>query len=210
MTISSPAVISLASLGRRRARLSVEKYETMVASGVLTKRDRVELIEGDLVEKMTKYPPHSVTTGLCEDAIERVLPAGWHTRQEQPVRIPDRDSEPEPDVSVVRGKRADYLEFHPGPNDLGLVVEVALSSVEDDRAMALTYGGGRIPFYWLLNIPDRQVEVYSQPSGSAGPIGYRRCEVLRPGELIPLILDGREVARIPVEELFPPVQDDLR
>ena len=210
MTISHAPNMFFPFFSGRGARLSVAKYEAMVASGVLTKRDRVELIEGYLVQKMTKYPPHSVTTGVCEDAIERELPSGWHTRQEQPVRIPDRDSEPEPDVSVARGKRTDYLQLHPGPKDLALVVEVALSTVEDDRAMALTYGGGGIPAYWLINIPDRQVEVYSEPSGSVGPIGYRRCEVLRPGDLVPLIIDGREVARIPVVDLLPPAQDDQR
>ena len=204
MTIARPPDTSLPFPGRRPARLSVEKYEAMVASGVLTKRDRVELIEGHLVQKMTKHPPHSVTTGLCLDAIDRALPSGWHTRQEQPVRIPDRDSEPEPDVSVAHGIRTDYLELHPGPDDLALVVEVAHSTVEDDRAMALTYGGGGIPVYWLVNIPDRQLEVYTDPSGPAGPIGYRRCEVLRPGDIVPLLLDGREVARIPVADLLPP------
>ena len=132
---------------------------------------------------MTKYPPHTVTTGLCVDAIQRALPTGWHARKEDPVRIPDRDSEPEPDVSVVRGELTDYLIRHPGPDDVPLVVEVADSSVEDDREMTVTYGGGGIPVYWLVNIPDRQLEVYTEPSGPSAPIGYRRCTVphRRPG-----------------------------
>ena len=169
--------------GRRPVRLSVEKYEAMVASGAFTKRDRLELIEGNLVEKMTQNPPHSVTVGLCDDVIRVSLPAGWHTRQEKPVRIPERDSMPEPDVSVTRGKRADWLHRHPGPADVALVVEVADSTVEDDRAMALTYGGGGVPVYWLVNVRDRQIEVYSGPSGPSEPARlpplrrslHRRC-----------------------------------
>jgi Uma2 family endonuclease len=176
----------------------------MVASGLLTKRDRLELIEGNLVQKMTKNPLHTVTTGLCFDAIEGALPVGWHARKEDPVRIPGRDSEPEPDVSVARGKRIDYLKRHPGPDDVALVVEVADSSVEDDRAMALTYGGGGIPVYWLVNISDRQLEVYTEPSGPSPPLGYRRSNVFHPGDNVPLMIEGQQVARIAVADLFPP------
>jgi Uma2 family endonuclease len=189
--------------GRRLARLSVEKYEAMIASGAFTKCDRLELIEGNLVEKMTQNPPHSVTVGLSDDLIRAALPAGWHTRQEKPVRIPSRDSMPEPDVSVIRGQRADWLQRHPGPADVALVVEVADSSVEDDRAMAPTYGGGGVSVYWIVNVRDRQLEVYSGPSGPSEPLGYRHCEVLLPGDVVPLMLEGREVARIPVADLLP-------
>jgi Uma2 family endonuclease len=190
--------------GRRLARLSVEKYEAMIASGAFTKNDCFELVEGSLLQKMTKYPPHSVTTGLCLDSIQGCLPPGWHVRKEEPVRIPDRDSEPEPDVSVARGRRTDYLQGHPGTADIALVVEVADSSVEDDREMAVTYGGGGIPVYWLVNIPDRQLEVYTEPSGPSSPIGYRRCTVLRSSDQVPLIIDGQAVAQIRVSDLLPP------
>src|SRR3974390_1686413 len=94
--------------GRRVARISVEKYEAMIASGAFTKNDRFELIEGSLLQKSTKHPPHSVTTGLCLGSIQGCLPPGWHARKEEPVHIPDRDSEPESDVSVARGRRTDY------------------------------------------------------------------------------------------------------
>ncbi len=119
-------------------RLTVDQYDQIVEHGILPETNRFELIEGKLVEKMTKKPPDSVVTGLCLDALDQVLPTpaggpGWHTRQEQPVRIPSRRSEPEPDVSVVRGKRADYLDHHPGPADVALVVEVTRSSVAKDR-----------------------------------------------------------------------------
>jgi Uma2 family endonuclease len=144
---------------RRLARLSVAKYEAMVAAGVLTKQDRVELIEGRLVEEMTKHPPHSVTTDLCLDALNAVLPSGWHMRQGQPVRIPDRDSEPEPDLAVTRGKRTDYLSGHPGASDVAMILEIADSSVKEDRVLATTSGAGGVPVYWLANIRDRQLEV---------------------------------------------------
>lgn len=68
--------------GRRPLRITVEKYEAMIASGAFSKRDRLELIEGNLVEKLTQNPPHSVIVGLCDDLIRAALPPGWHTRQE--------------------------------------------------------------------------------------------------------------------------------
>ncbi len=189
--------------GRVPYRLSVEQYEAMVASGAFKKEDRLELIEGSLVEKTTKGPNHSAGSEDCWRALHAVLPVGWHVRIEKPTSIPDRESEPEPDVSVARGKTADYRKRHPGPAEVGLVVEVADSSVEDDRAMATTYGGGGIPVYWLVNLRDCQLEVYTEPSGSSPPIGYRHCTVLHPGQDVSVILDGREVARIAVADLLP-------
>ncbi|MGA7502103.1 MAG: Uma2 family endonuclease [Isosphaeraceae bacterium] len=106
-------------------------------------------------------------------------------------------------TSRWRGARPpDYRRRHPGPAEVGLVVEVADSSVEDDRAMAMTYGGG-IPVYWLVNVRDGQLEVYTEPSGPAPPVGYRRCAVFHPGHDVSVVLDGREVARIAVADLLP-------
>ncbi len=204
MTTTRAEIPASRPAGRRRpARISVEKYEAMMASGAFTKRDRLELIEGSLVEKMTQNPPHSVIVGVCDDVIRAALPRGWHVRQEKPFRIPSRDSMPEPDVSVTRGGRTDWLRRHPAPEDVALVVEVADPSVEGDCDMALTYGGGGIPVYWIVNVRDRQLEVYSVPSGPAEPIGYRHCEVLSPGDSVSLAIEGHEVARIPVADFLP-------
>jgi len=86
----------------------LEKYEAMVRSGVFTNRDRLELIEGYLVTKMTKYPPHTVSSQLCRVRLDRILPPGWHLRIEGPIRIPSRASMPEPDLVVTRGEIRDY------------------------------------------------------------------------------------------------------
>lgn len=180
--------------GRVPYRLSVDQYEDMIRKGVFSKRDRLELIEGQLVEKMTKNPPHSVTVSLCLDVIGPALPAGWQIRIEQPVRIPTRRSEPEPDVSVVRGKRADWLQAHPGPGAIALVVEVADSSLEEDRALAPTYINGGIPVYWIVNIRGRQLEVYT----AAGRV------ILGETDTVDLVIDGQAVARIAVVDLLPP------
>ena len=174
----------------------------MVASGAFTKRDRLELIEGNLVEKMTQNPPHSVTVGSCDDTIRSCCrPAGTPARR-SPSASPSVTACPAGHFGDAR--QACGLAPPPsGPADVALVVEVADSSVEDDRAMAVTYGGGNVPVYWPVNIRDRQIEVYTGPSGPSEPVGYRHCEVLFPGDVVTLMLEGREVARIPVADLLP-------
>lgn len=186
-------------------RLSVAKYEAMVASGAFTKADRFELIEGALVEKMTKGGKHSASSERSWRAIHLLLPPGWHVRIEKPVRIPQRDSEPEPDVSVARGGIDDYEDRHPGPEDVALVVEVAESTLADDRAMAVTYGGGGgIPVYWIVNVAGRQLEVYAHPEPGARIGGaYPAPTILGETESVELIIEGRVVGMIAVAKLLP-------
>jgi Uma2 family endonuclease len=177
------------------ARLTVEQYEAMIASGAFSKNDRFELIEGTLVAKMTKRPSHSTGSHLCGEAIRGILPAGWHVRIETPVRIPARDSMPEPDVSVARGAIRDYEDRDPGPEDIALVVEVSDTTVRADRVLAATYGGAGIPVYWLINIPDRQLEIYTP--GATAPI------ILAETDTVELVIAGQTVGRLPVADLLP-------
>src|SRR4051812_6959552 len=107
-------------------RMSVDQYDRLVAAGVLDD-PKVELIQGLLVTKMSKKPPHVIATGRLLRILEGLLPQGWHLRKEEPVRIPDYD-EPEPDIAIVAGILEDDLERHPGPGDLALLVEVAEAS----------------------------------------------------------------------------------
>jgi Uma2 family endonuclease len=180
--------------GRVPYRLSVERYEAMIATGVFTKADRFELIEGVLVEKMTKGNEHRLAVQRAFRAITAVLPAGWHATKEDPIRLPARQSEPEPDVAVVRGDIDDYAAGPPGPGDVALVVEAAASSVAADRALAATYLGGGIVVYWLVNLADRALEVHR----SGEPV-----QVLGETDSVDLVLDGQVVWRIAVAELLP-------
>jgi Uma2 family endonuclease len=179
--------------------MTVDQYELLVESGVFTKRDRAHLINGVLVAKMTKKPPHVVACDLARAAIDGLSLAGWHTRHGDPVRLPP-DSEPEPDVALVRGTTRDYSDHHPGPGDVALIVEVADSSLTNDRKeMAVVYGKAGIPIYWIVNLVDRQVEVYTGP----GPNGYAPPEVYLPGSIMPVVVDGGIVGHIAVDDLLP-------
>jgi len=109
------------------------------------------------------------------------------------------DSKPEPDRSVARGRVRDYSRRSPGPADIALVVEVSDSSLADDRNQAEIYGRAGIPFYWIINLVEGQVEVHSHP----GPSGYESQEVLAPGHVLTVIIDGIEVGEIPVADILP-------
>ena len=104
-------------------RMNVGEYERLVSVGALDD-PRIELIDGYLVRKMGKNPPHVWSVDATEIGLHLILTPGWLVRRESPVRIPDFD-EPEPDIAVVRGKREDYKNRHQEPADVGLLVEVA-------------------------------------------------------------------------------------
>jgi Uma2 family endonuclease len=114
------------------------------------------------------------------------------------------ESEPEPDVSVVRGDTRSYLTRHPGPSDTGLVVEVADESLVRDRGVKKRlYARARSPHYWIVNLIDRQVEVYSDPTGPADKPDYRLRRIYGGDERVPVILDGVEVGTIAIRDLLP-------
>jgi Uma2 family endonuclease len=180
-------------------RITVDEYEAMAEAGIL-RDSRIELLDGLLVKKMPQKPPHVWTVESIDKSLTRLLPPGWFTRQEKPVRIPDFD-EPEPDVSVVKGTRDDYLEGHPEPPNLALLVEVSDSSLDRDRGeKRFAYAKGRVACYWIVNLVDRQVEVYTDPAAT----GYQSSQVFQAGDEVPIMIDGAEVGRIPVADLLPP------
>ncbi len=104
---------------------------------------------------------------------------------------------------MVRGSVRDYARRTPCGADVGLVVEVADTSLEDDRKMALTYSGGSIPVYWIVNLKARQVEVYTLVKRRGTASGYGRPRVFKAGQSVPVVLDGVEVGRIAVADILP-------
>ena len=182
-------------------KLSVEQYEAMVESGIFTEHDRMQLINGILVAKVTQGDDHCVADELCRTSLSAFLPPGWTIRTNKPVRLLP-DSEPEPDEAVVRGSIRDYARGKrgkPGPQDVGLIVEVSDSSLAEDRAMIRVYGPAGIPIYWIVNLVDRQLEVYSDPH----PDGYRTRTDYRSGQHVPVVLDGTLVGQVAVDGLLP-------
>jgi Uma2 family endonuclease len=184
-------------------RLSVEQYHEMIEAGILTDDDPVELLEGMLVAKMPKNPPHILVTELTRDALARLLPPGWHVNAQEPLTTVD--SEPEPDVAVIQGERRDYSKRHPGAGEIALVIEVSDTTVLRDRNLKKRlYARAGIPVYWIINLPENRIEVYTSPVVMEGEeSGYQQRQDYQSTDEIPLVIDGREVGRLAARDVLP-------
>jgi hypothetical protein len=181
-------------------RFSVEEYRRLGEIGVLAEDDNVELLEGWIVPKMNHNPRHDAAVEMVDDALRSRLPAGWRVRIQS--AITTIDSEPEPDLAVVHGPAQKRANQHPLPQDIELLVEVADTSLARDRFKCRLYARADVKCYWIINLAESQVEVYTEPSGQADVASYR-CRVdYRLGDSVPLVIEGRETAQISVSELL--------
>jgi Uma2 family endonuclease len=145
----------------------------MIANGLAPKR--AELLEGVIVEKMSKSLLHTQLLTQLLYALKAALGETCWVRPESPITI--HDSEPEPDISVVSGKFSDYLEH---PTTALLVAEISVSTLAEDRAMAAIYASAGVKEYWLLNAPAREVEIFRRPEGGV----YLEKEVVTAGQTL--------------------------
>ena len=182
-------------------RFTVEQYHQLGDAGILTERDRVELIDGWILEKPVQKPPHVIALGRLQKRLPRIVPGDFEIRFQVPITLPT--SEPEPDVVVARGPESRYLDAHPGPRDVALVIEVAISTLEFDRGpKLLLYAAARLPVYWIVNIPDERVEVYTNPRAGRNP-AYRNHNHFARGTKVPIVLNGETISEIAVNEVLP-------
>ena len=181
----------------------------MIRLGILSDDDPVELLDGWLVYKMPKNPPHRATTKLTRNALEAVIPEGWYVDTQEPITL--ADSEPEPDVVVVRGNTRDYLDRHPGASDIALIIEVADSTLEREcpgdtlrerTSKQRLYARAGIPIYWIINLPEKQIEVYTEPVVAEESI-YQHRQDYQLSDEVPVAIAGQIISRLFVLELLP-------
>jgi hypothetical protein len=183
-------------------RFTVDEYHGMIQAGILTEDDPVELLEGWIVWKMPHNPLHDATVDIARELLQGRLPPDWRVRVQSAITLPD--SEPEPDLTVVPGPASLYFHRHPGPGDIALLVEVADTSLNRDRNdKGNLYARANIIAYWIVNLVDRHIEVYSNPTGPDPNPVYRQRQDYRPGDNVPLVIDGKEIAQLPVTEFLP-------
>jgi len=184
-------------------RVTVREYDRMIETGELTEADPVELLSERIVVKMSRGPRHDSALELIQAALAPLLAAGCRLRIQS--AIVTRDSEPEPDAAVVRGTIRTHASRHPTAAETLLVIEVADSSLAEDRNRKLgVYAAAGIPIYWILNIVDRELEIHREPTVDAeGEPTYAVRHDFRAGESVPVVLDGIEVGRVSVNELLP-------
>ena len=182
-------------------RFTVDEYHQMIKTGVLREDDRVELLEGWVVEKMPQNPNHSGTISILLRILQTLLPGDWIIRVQSPVTL--ANSEPEPNLAVVRGPEERYCSAHPKPGDIGIVIEVADTTLEEDQtAKARVYAKAAIPHYWIVNLVAAAIEVHSRPKAGKNP-KYQTKEILDLDQEVRVILAGRTRGTFPVRRLFP-------
>ncbi|MCI0639472.1 MAG: Uma2 family endonuclease [Gemmataceae bacterium] len=182
-------------------RFSVEDYHRMIAAGILTSDHRVELLNGWIVDQMPQNPPHSSSVRKVSRFFSEILPENWFVSAQLPITL--ANSEPEPDIAIVQGTEDDFVSRHPESGDIGLLIEIADDSLKKDRGeKALIYAEARIAEYWIVNLVDSVVEVFSKPQNGRRP-KYRQHKVYRPGDMISLVLGGKKIAQVAVRDLLP-------
>jgi Uma2 family endonuclease len=180
---------------------SLDRYQRMIEAGILDQDDRVELLENYVVRKMPRNPAHDNAVDRILDVLYPLKPAGWRLRVQSAITL--ADSQPEPDLAFVRGDLNQFEATHPGADEIGLLIEVADTSLKRDTVdKTRIYARAGVPVYWVVNLTDRRVEVFTQPSGATPAPGYLSMQTCSPGDMIPLLVDGQVVASVPVAQLF--------
>lgn len=176
------------------ARITVDEYERMTQSGILREGSPIELLDGLLVWKdrrdhegsiMVVGTRHARTVTVLHRLIDRGCEGdGCQSRSQQPLRLTDVDM-PEPDVMVLLEAADEYVDRHPGPADVRLVAEVADSSLKQDREDKLKkYAAAGIGEYWIVNLVQDQIEVYTNPRPAVG--AYADCKTFHRGQAVSL------------------------
>jgi len=192
-----PSLLSISGFRK----ITVAEYHKMIDAGIIKEGERVELLEGYLVKKMSHNTPHGVTVQKLTKRLVQLAPSGWEPRVQLPITLPN--SEPEPDGVLARGDEATFGSHHPLPTELGLVIEVSDSSLAFDRRdKGRIYAQAGIPVYWIINLQDRHIEVYTDPDPAADPPAYATRIDYGLADAVPLVLDGGTVATLPVAELI--------
>ena len=181
--------------------LTLAQYQLMIEHDILTEKDKVELILGQIIEKVPITSEHSATVSKIRRYFQDNFSQEYEIRSENPVALPN-DSQPEPDCVMALFKEDYYVNQHPTPPEILLVIEVAKSTLYTDRYLkATTYAGAGIKEYWIVNLVDRQLEVHLRPNVEQGT--YASVNQYAPEEAFESPFAGA----VTVSDLLPPLPD---
>jgi MEMO1 family protein len=192
---ATPPFVSPPIDERGRYAFTVEDYHQLVASGNIARSDRIELINGELTIMPLIKPEHSFHTTRLLSVLPRRLPGGVLLQLHEPITIAPH-SEPQPDAAIVKERADGYRKAHPGPKDVLLVIEVADSSVAFDTVVkAKLYGKAGIPEYWVIDVQEACLRVFTEPSsrGYKKAVEMEKHETVKCGSVPGLALKVKEL-----------------
>ena len=180
------------AIAYERHRVGIDEFHRMVEAGVFELDARLELISGEIVERVSPiYPPHASATSELTALFIGYHGAAVTVRCQAPVTLPG-DSEPQPDISVVTPDANGYWTRHPAPPDIHLLVEIADSSLAQDRRIKIPlYARAEIPEAWLVDLVKGVVRIYREPIDGE----YTSVRIAKRGESI-------SIAAFPDEKFF--------
>ncbi|MEH2196201.1 MAG: Uma2 family endonuclease [Nostoc sp.] len=183
-------------------RFTIAEYHQLIELGFLTEANHIELIRGELIEMTAKGTPHTVCSSILCRQLDRLLGDRAVICGQDPITLPNQ-SEPEPDVVIARGRDEDYLAHHPYPKDILLVIEISDKTIDYDQITKLSlYAEAGISHYWIVNLPDSQLEHHSQPYQNAqNKFSYLSKQIYLPNQSV--AISGFENAFLDLSRLFP-------
>jgi Uma2 family endonuclease len=179
-----------------------EEYHKLGEAGIVQEGGPFELLEGYLVEKAIRNPPHEEGLRRLTARLPRRLPVDRFLQIQGAVAF--GESEPEPDGAIFRGDETLCDGRLPTPADICLTIEVSDSTLAFDRRdKGRIYSRVGIPVYWIVNVQDRRIEVYTDPDQAVFPPVYANRTDYLPGQDVPIVLDGQQVGTVPAADLLP-------
>ena len=184
-------------------KLTIDQYMRISEKQILTDNDRrFELLDGIIVETMTKGAPHDFVVSQLGEVFRLVLPSHMSIREEKTLTLGEYWC-PEPDLIVVFGRNSEFRQRHPIGGEVAMIIEVSDSTYLKDRGGKwIGYAGARLPVYWIVRLETGSVEVYTDPCGKEETAYYQNMTTYSIGESVPIQIGGRDIASIPVEEIL--------
>lgn len=180
----------------QRRLFSTNEYHRLVNAGILHEKERIELIQGELILMAPIGSSHASRVDRLNRIFNKYVGERAIIRVQNPVKIDDH-SEPEPDIALLKPRSDFYAERHPAPQEVFLIVEVADTSLDYDRNVKMPlYAQQGISEAWLINLPEHCVELYTEPS----PQGYEVHRIFHTGKII--ISSIFPDLHVPVEEIL--------
>jgi Uma2 family endonuclease len=156
--------------------ITIDDYHRMIATGIVHEGDRIELISGQIFNMAAKGTRHTFSTTELMGELLTILGKRAKIRCQEPITLPN-NTEPEPDIVIARLRKDSYIDSHPSPADIILVIEVADSTLNFDRGTkAPLYAAAGISEYWIVNLIDDRLEIYRQPEGAI----YTSTQIILP------------------------------